>query len=66
MQGRLQEEEHMIDRNPVLQSRGSTVVGSDGQKIGSVEDIYIDRETEEPEWAMVKTGLFGPRGLSCP
>ena len=43
----------MIDRSAVLQSRGSTVVGNDGQKIGSVEDIYLDRETGEPEWAMV-------------
>jgi uncharacterized protein (TIGR02271 family) len=57
---------HMIDRNEVLQSRGSTVVGSDGQKVGSVEDIYLDRETEEPEWALVKTGLFGSRGTFVP
>jgi uncharacterized protein (TIGR02271 family) len=56
----------MIDRNAVLQSRGSTVVGRDGQKIGSVEDIYLDRETEEPEWAMVRTGLFGSRGTFVP
>jgi uncharacterized protein (TIGR02271 family) len=56
----------MIDRNEVLQSRGSTVVSSDGQKVGSVEDIYLDRETEEPEWALVKTGLFGSRGIFVP
>ena len=56
----------MIDRNAVLQSRGSTVVGNDGQKVGSVEDIYLDRETEEPEWALVKTGLFGSRGTFVP
>jgi uncharacterized protein (TIGR02271 family) len=56
----------MIDRNAMLQSRGSTVVSRDGEKIGSVEDIYLDRKTEEPEWAMVKTGLFGPRGTFVP
>jgi sporulation protein YlmC with PRC-barrel domain len=56
----------MIDRNTVLESRGSTVVGSDGQNIGSVEDIYLDRETEESEWALVRTGLFGPRGTFVP
>jgi uncharacterized protein (TIGR02271 family) len=56
----------MIDRNAVLQSRGSTVVGSDGQEVGSVEDIYLDRETEAPEWALVKTGLLGPRGTFVP
>ena len=56
----------MIDRSAVLESRGSTVVGNDGQKIGSVEDIYLDRESGEPEWAMVKTGLLGPRGTFVP
>jgi uncharacterized protein (TIGR02271 family) len=56
----------MIDRNEVLQSRGSTVVGNDGLKVGSVEDIYLDRDTEEPEWALVKTGLFGSRGTFVP
>jgi hypothetical protein len=29
----------MIDRSAVLQARGSTVVGNEGQKLGSVEDI---------------------------
>ena len=56
----------MIDRNAVLQSRGSAVVSSDGEKIGSIEDIYLDRETEEPEWALVKTGLFGSNGTFVP
>jgi uncharacterized protein (TIGR02271 family) len=56
----------MIDRSAVLKSRGSTVVGNDGQEIGHVEDIYLDRETGEPEWVMVKTGLFGPRGTFVP
>jgi uncharacterized protein (TIGR02271 family) len=62
----LQEEEHMIDRNAMLESRGAMVVATDGQNIGSVEDIYLDRETEEPEWALVRTGLFGPRGTFVP
>jgi uncharacterized protein (TIGR02271 family) len=57
----------MIDRNTVLQARGSAIVSrSDGQKIGTVEDIYLDRETGDPEWALVKTGLFGARGTFVP
>jgi len=39
--------------------RGQNVLGSDGEKIGSLEDIYLDRSSGEPEWAAVKTGLFG-------
>jgi uncharacterized protein (TIGR02271 family) len=39
--------------------RGKNVVGPDGSKIGSLEDIYLDRQTGEPQWAAIKTGLFG-------
>jgi uncharacterized protein (TIGR02271 family) len=39
--------------------RGKNVVGPDGSKIGSLEDIYLDRGTGEPQWAAIKTGLFG-------
>jgi uncharacterized protein (TIGR02271 family) len=41
--------------------RGREVVGSDGDKIGKLEDIYLDRQSGEPEWAAVKTGLFGSK-----
>jgi uncharacterized protein (TIGR02271 family) len=39
--------------------RGRTVVGPDGNKIGSVQEIYLDAQTSEPEWLAVRTGLFG-------
>jgi sporulation protein YlmC with PRC-barrel domain len=39
--------------------RGRTLVGVEGDKIGTVEEIYLDAETNEPEWLAVKTGLFG-------
>jgi uncharacterized protein (TIGR02271 family) len=39
--------------------RGKNVVGPDGSKIGTLEDIYLDRQTGEPQWAAIKTGLFG-------
>jgi uncharacterized protein (TIGR02271 family) len=39
--------------------RGRTLVDSDGDKIGKIEDIYLDRSSGEPEWVAVKTGLFG-------
>jgi uncharacterized protein (TIGR02271 family) len=39
--------------------RGRTLVDRDGDKIGKVEDVYLDRRTGEPEWVAVKTGLFG-------
>lgn len=38
---------------------GRNVIGSDGNKIGSVEQIYLDTSTQQPEWVSVKTGWFG-------
>ncbi len=40
-------------------SGGGNVIGSDGEKIGSVEQIFLEDSTGEPAWATVKTGLFG-------
>jgi len=38
---------------------GVTVHDSDGGKIGKVTDVYLDEQTSKPEWAAVKTGMFG-------
>ena len=42
-----------------VQMRGMTAVASDGDKLGTIEDIYLDRQTGKPEWMTLKTGLFG-------
>jgi hypothetical protein len=36
-----------------------TVVDADGDKIGTIDQVYLDRQTGQPEFATVKTGLFG-------
>jgi stress response protein YsnF len=41
--------------------RGRTAVDPEGDKIGSIEEVYLDRQSGEPEWIAVKTGLFGRR-----
>jgi uncharacterized protein (TIGR02271 family) len=41
--------------------RSKTAVDSDGEKIGTIEEIYLDAETNQPEWLAVKTGLFGSK-----
>jgi uncharacterized protein (TIGR02271 family) len=56
----------MLDRNSVLDCQGSAVVGKDGDKIGTVQDIYLDRETDQPEWVVVNTGLLGSRSSFVP
>lgn len=30
-----------------------------GAKIGTVDEVYLDDATGEPEWAAVRTGFFG-------
>lgn len=40
---------------------GRNAVGSDGSKIGTINDIYVDDATGEPEWLAVTTGLFGTK-----
>ena len=38
---------------------GRDVVDSSGDKVGSVEGVYIDDVTGEPNWLAVKTRSFG-------
>jgi len=42
----------------LLQGNG-TVIGSDGEKIGGVGQVFLDNATGDPEWVTAKTGLFG-------
>ena len=50
----------------VAQWRGADVIDQDGDKVGTVEEIYLDQETDKPEWALVKTGLFGSKSTFVP
>jgi uncharacterized protein (TIGR02271 family) len=53
-------------REDVLSWRGRDLIDNDGDKIGSIDDIYLDRETDQPEWAVVTTGLFGTKRTFVP
>ena len=48
---------------PTLQDvqtwKGQTLFGPDNDKIGEIADVYLDRQSGEPEWLAVKTGMFG-------
>ena len=45
---------------------GTTVIGGDGQKLGSVDAVYYDNATDRPEWVAVRCGLFGTRVTLVP
>jgi sporulation protein YlmC with PRC-barrel domain len=38
---------------------GKLLVDVDGEKIGKLEDVYVDVETDVPQFATVKEGLVG-------
>lgn len=43
--------------------RGRSVVDTDGDKIGSLEAIYVDTATDEPSFATVQVGFPGRHRL---
>ncbi len=45
---------------------GRTLVDSDGEKIGKIDELYYDHEGGQPEWALVNTGLFGTKKTFVP
>jgi uncharacterized protein (TIGR02271 family) len=46
--------------------RGMTAVDATGAKVGKIDEIYLDRASGEPEWATVKTGMFGSKSTFVP
>ena len=56
----------MPDVDTVRGWQGATMVDRDGDKIGTIESIYVDDQTGEPEWALVNTGLFGAKSTFVP
>jgi hypothetical protein len=39
--------------------RGETLHDEEGQRIGTIEEVYLDADSHEPEWALVHTGALG-------
>jgi uncharacterized protein (TIGR02271 family) len=56
----------MAPTSEVLSWRGQDAVDNDGDKIGKIEEIYLDAQSNEPEWALVNTGLFGTKRSFVP
>lgn len=44
----------------------ATVIDRDGNKIGSVGQVYLHNSTGEPSWVTVNTGLFGSNETFIP
>ena len=46
--------------------QGRTMVDPAGDKLGTIDAIYLDDETGQPEWAAVTSGLFGTKAAFVP
>src|SRR5215212_6748966 len=55
-----------MQKNDLLQRRGEDLYDANGEKIGKVEEIYLDAQSGEPEWALVNTGMFGTKSSFVP
>ncbi|MGH9271697.1 MAG: DUF2382 domain-containing protein [Ilumatobacteraceae bacterium] len=47
--------------SPVTDLVDRTAVDVDGDKVGNIFDVYVDNETNQPEWLAVNTGMFGTK-----
>jgi len=48
-----------IHQDHITQLRGQQLVDRNGDKVGKIDEIYLDEQTGKPEWLAVNTGLFG-------
>jgi len=46
--------------------RGAPVYDNDGDKIGKVEEIFYDQQTQVPEWIGIGTGFFSTKRVLVP
>ncbi|MGY1727773.1 PRC and DUF2382 domain-containing protein [Geodermatophilus sp. SYSU D01062] len=56
----------MIGTDTISRVIGQDVYDEAGEKIGSASEVYLDDETGQPEWATVRTGLFGTKESFVP
>jgi len=56
----------MPDIDTVRSWEARTMADRNGDRIGSIDAIYLDDQTGQPEWALVNTGLFGTKASFVP
>jgi uncharacterized protein (TIGR02271 family) len=56
----------MIGTESISRVTGKDVYDPNGEKIGSASEVYLDDETDQPEWITVRTGMFGTKESFVP
>jgi uncharacterized protein (TIGR02271 family) len=56
----------MITQEQVRDVIGQPVLSTDGDKLGKAGQVFLDDQTNQPEWVTVNTGLFGSKESFVP
>jgi hypothetical protein len=56
----------MPDIETIRTWEGRTLLDRDGGRIGTIDAIYLDDRTGQPDWALVNTGQFGTKSSFVP
>ena len=56
----------MVDLAQADTFSGRTLLGSDGEKIGRIDTLYVDENGQDPKFVTVNTGLFGTKTSFVP
>ncbi len=56
----------MIGTESIDRVIGTDVYDSDGDKIGTAVEVFLDDQSGNPEWVTVKTGMFGTKSTFIP
>ena len=55
-----------ITMDELMSARGVPVYSTEGDKIGAVEEIFVDEQTDKPEWIGLGTGFLGTKRVLVP
>lgn len=50
----------------ILEPEGEPLLDVAGERVGRIDTVYVDPQTDAPQWAVVSTGIFGARRAVVP
>lgn len=56
----------MLSKQDLYQLDGVTAYDRDGARLGKVETVFVDTQTDDGTFAVINTGLFGSRSSFVP
>lgn len=59
-------EQQKLTLDQLEQMQGEAVYSSEGEKIGTVEEVFYDEQTNTPEWIGIGTGFLGTKRVLVP